>query len=57
MLKPYSLDLRQTVVNAVKQDGMKKGEASVSCEVQIMRTVPLRFSMDSPAISMMKLLK
>jgi len=29
MPKPYSLDLRQKVINAIEQDGMKKSEASV----------------------------
>ena len=29
MHKPYSLDLLQTVMNAIKLDGMKKGEARV----------------------------
>jgi len=29
MPKPYSLDLRQKVINAIEQDGMKKSEASI----------------------------
>ena len=30
MAKPYSLDLRQKVINAIELDGMKKSEASVA---------------------------
>ena len=31
--KPYSLDLRQNVINAIERDGMRKSEASVVFQV------------------------